>query len=147
MIGTGYQQFWVLGNPYAEEIWQRFQPGRFGFNFHNLWYEMGVQFGYVGWTLMIWLVLLSNFQVIRWITRAPTMIGCFFLSFIVFVDIRTFVESELLGQFSLTTVLFIASWSYARQANRESRTSKSRAALSPLYGTASFSSQPGNRPT
>jgi hypothetical protein len=28
------------------------------------------------------------------------------------------VESELLGQFSLTTVLFVASWSYARQANR-----------------------------
>jgi exopolysaccharide production protein ExoQ len=147
VIGVGYQQFWVFGNPYAEEIWQRFQPGRSGFNFHNIWYEMGVQFGYVGWALVLWLVLLANFQVLRWITRAPTKTSCFFISFIVFVDIRTFVESELLGQFTLTTVLFVATWSYARQANRGARKSYSHAALGRSYGTAGLSSQLRNRST
>lgn len=36
ILGVGFQQFWVFGNPYAEEIWLRFQPGRTGFNFHNI---------------------------------------------------------------------------------------------------------------
>ncbi len=147
VIGVGYQQFWVFGNPFAEEIWRRFQPGRSGFNFHNIWYEMGVQFGYVGWALMIWLVLSANFQVIRWVTRAPTMTNCFFLSFIVFVDIRTFVESELLGQFSLTTVLFIASWSYARRANWGPGKAKRQAVLGRMHETTSFPPQLRNRPT
>jgi exopolysaccharide production protein ExoQ len=145
IIGVGYQQFWVFGNPFAEEIWRRFQPGRSGFNFHNIWYEMGVQFGYIGWALMVWLVASANVQVLRWVTRAPTMSSCFFLSFIVFIDIRTFVESELLGQFSLTTVLFVATWSYARQANRGARKLRSPSRLRPLYGTAGASSQLRNR--
>jgi exopolysaccharide production protein ExoQ len=142
IIGVGYQQFWVFGNPFAEEIWRRFQPGRSGFNFHNIWYEMGVHLGYVGWALMIWLVLSANLQVLRWVTRTPTMVNCFFLSFIVFVDIRTFVESELMGQFSLSTVLFIATWSYARRANRGPGRTKRQAILGRLNQTTNFPPRP-----
>jgi exopolysaccharide production protein ExoQ len=118
-LGTGLGGFWVWGNPYAEDLWARFQPGRTGINFHNLWYEMGVQFGYVGFVMTIMIVYLTNMQVIRWVIREPTLASCFFFSFLIFADIRSFLETELLGQFSLTSTLFIVSWSYARQANRQ----------------------------
>ena len=90
-----------------------------GINFHNLWYEMGVQLGYVGFVMTILIVFLTNMQVIRWVIRDPTTPSCFFFSFVIFADIRSFLETELLGAFSLTATLFIVSWSYGRQANRQ----------------------------
>ena len=149
IIGVGFNQFWVYGNPFAEEIWRRFQPGRSGFNFHNIWYEMGVQFGYVGWALMIGLVLSVNLRMLRWVTRAPTMTNCFFLSFIVFVDMRSFLELELMGQLSLTTVLFVATWLYAGQANREAFRSQNQVVAGGLHWATRSLPPPQfrNRPT
>jgi exopolysaccharide production protein ExoQ len=45
--GTGFGAFWNEGSPYAEELWAAFGV-RGGFNFHNLWCEMGVELGYLG---------------------------------------------------------------------------------------------------
>jgi exopolysaccharide production protein ExoQ len=118
ILGTGFQGFWIEGNPYAEDIWHRFQPGRTGFNFHNLWYEIGVTFGYVGLAAVFSIVVLTSMKVIVWVVRLPSVASCFFFSFVVFADIRTFLESELLGQFSIPAFLFVLSWSYARQATR-----------------------------
>jgi exopolysaccharide production protein ExoQ len=112
-LGTGLQGFWVAGNPYAEELWARFDPGRFGYNFHNEWYAMGVQFGYVGLALVISIVVGTSLRVLRWVVRSPTPASCFFLAFVVFIDIRSFVESELLSQFSMMTLVLIAAWVYA----------------------------------
>jgi exopolysaccharide production protein ExoQ len=114
-LGTGLNGFWVQGNPYAEELWARFQPGRTGFNFHNLWYETGVQFGYVGIAVVLTIIVGTTIAVLRWTLRSATPPTCFFLAFVVFVDIRSFVESELLGQFSLLTVLLVAVRLYARK--------------------------------
>ncbi|MBV9754863.1 MAG: O-antigen ligase family protein [Hyphomicrobiales bacterium] len=113
-LGTGAQGFWVEGNPYAEELWERFQPGRTGYNFHNLWYETGVQFGYIGLTFVFWIIVKTSLTVLRWAMRTLSVESCFFLAFVIFVDIRTFVESELLSQFSMLTVLLVAAWFYAR---------------------------------
>jgi exopolysaccharide production protein ExoQ len=115
-LGTGAQGFWVEGNPYAEELWARFQPGRSGYNFHNLWFESGVQFGYVGLALVFWIIAKTSLTVLRWAMRTLSVESCFFLAFVIFVDIRTFVESELLSQFSMLTVLLVAAWFYARKA-------------------------------
>ena len=114
-LGTGAQGFWVEGNPYAEELWARFQPGRSGYNFHNLWYETGVQFGYVGLALVFWIVARTSAMALRWALRTLSVESCFFLAFVIFVDIRTFVESELLSQFSMLTVLLAASWVYSNR--------------------------------
>ncbi|MBW0003949.1 MAG: O-antigen ligase family protein [Hyphomicrobiales bacterium] len=113
-LGTGAQGFWVEGNPYAEELWARFQPGRSGYNFHNLWYETGVQFGYVGLILVFWIIARTSLSTLRWAMRTLSVESCFFLAFVIFVDVRTFVESELLSQFSMLTVLLVAAWFYAR---------------------------------
>jgi exopolysaccharide production protein ExoQ len=116
IFGMGYQGFWIQGNPYAEALWKHFQiTGRTGFNFHNLWYEMGVQFGYAGLLLVFFIVSGTTISVLRWALRASSTESCFFLAFLIFVDIRTFVESELLGEFSLLTVLLTAASLYGRR--------------------------------
>ena len=55
----------------------------------------------------------------RWCCAGPcaalSVESCFFLAFVIFVDIRTFVESELLSQFSMLTVLLAASWVYSNR--------------------------------
>jgi exopolysaccharide production protein ExoQ len=118
-FGTGLQGFWVEGNPYAEELWARFQPGRTGFNFHNLWFEMGVQFGYPGIAIALCILAGTSASVLRWALRSPTPTSCFFLAFVIFADVRTFVESELLSQFSLLTLLLAVARVYARHGRRQ----------------------------
>ncbi len=116
ILGTGFQGFWIEGNAYAEELWARFQPGRTGYNFHNLWFEMGVQFGYPGIILVFAIVAGTTLAVLRWVLRSPTPSSCFFLSYVIYADIRTLVESELLGQFSIPTMLLIITRVYARRS-------------------------------
>jgi exopolysaccharide production protein ExoQ len=119
VLGTGLQAFWVQGNPYAEELWARFAPGRSGYHFHNLWYESGVELGYVGLAVVLATVLLTTLQVWRWAVRSPSVESCFFLTYAIFICMRTFVEVDLFGQYSFNWVLFIAAWAYARQAKRQ----------------------------
>jgi exopolysaccharide production protein ExoQ len=116
ILGTGFQGFWIEGNAYAEELWARFQPGRTGYNFHNLWFEMGVQFGYPGIILVFAIVAGTTLAVLRWVLRSPTPSSCFFLSYVIYADIPTLVESELLGQFSIPTMLLIITRVYARRS-------------------------------
>lgn len=117
-LGTGYEAFWVAGNPYAEDIWMRFDPSRQGYHFHNLWYQSGVELGYVGLALAILVVAATAVGVIRWVLRSPNPESCFFLSFVVFIVVRSFFEVDLFTQFSFTWMLFVAAWVYAHQALR-----------------------------
>lgn len=117
-LGTGFEAFWVAGNPYAEDIWMRFDPSRQGYHFHNLWYQSGVELGYVGLALAILVVAATAVGVIRWVFRSPNPESCFFLSYVVFIVVRSFFEVDLFTQFSFTWMLFVAAWVYARQALR-----------------------------
>jgi len=116
VLGTGLQAFWVQGNTYAEELWARFAPGRAGYHFHNLWYESGVELGYVGLLVAIATVALTTLEVWRWAIRSPGVESCFFLTYVTFIDMRTFVEVDLFGQYSFDWVLFVAAWAYARRS-------------------------------
>jgi exopolysaccharide production protein ExoQ len=116
VLGVGLQAFWVQGNPYAEELWARFQPGRSGYNFHNIWYEIGVHFGYVGLCIAVLIASVTSLSVMRWTLRSPEPASCFFLAVVIFADARTFVESELFGQFSLLAFLYVACFAYARHS-------------------------------
>jgi exopolysaccharide production protein ExoQ len=46
---TGYQAFWRIGNPVAEELWRAFGiESRSGFHFHNFYLSNAVEIGIVG---------------------------------------------------------------------------------------------------
>jgi exopolysaccharide production protein ExoQ len=121
LLGTGYGGFWFQGNPYAEELWSHFGlPGRGGFNFHNLWYEMGVQLGYVGIASAFVTLLVASIRVIRWVLRNPSAEAMFFLGYVMIIDMRSFLEVEILSQFALPWVILLVGAYYARSATRNS---------------------------
>jgi exopolysaccharide production protein ExoQ len=115
LLGTGYQAFWVDGNPYAEFVWTKF-GGHGGFHFHNLWYQVSTELGYFGLCLAIVTVVGATLESIRWVSRAPNAESGFFLAYVVFTVIRTVVEFDLFSQFSFTWVLFVSGWACARQS-------------------------------
>jgi exopolysaccharide production protein ExoQ len=121
LIGTGYGGFWFQGNPYAEELWSHFGiGGRGGFNFHNLWYEMGVQLGYVGIASAFVTLLVASIRVIRWVLHHPNAEAMFFLGYVMIIDMRSFLEVEILSQFALPWVILLVGAYYARSATRNS---------------------------
>jgi exopolysaccharide production protein ExoQ len=114
--GVGYQAFWQHGNPYAEDLWSRFQPARAGYHFHNLWYQSGVDLGYIGLGLALLTVAITAIEVMRWVVRSPTATSCFFLGYVIFIILRSMLEVDLFAQFSLTGAIFLAAFVYARQS-------------------------------
>ena len=117
LLGRGYGAFWFQGNPYAEEIWREFGLiDRGGFNFHNLWYEQGVQLGYIGIAVALLTLLIVSFRVTRWTVRFPTAESFFFLSYVMLIDMRSLLETEIFSQFTYTYVIFIAAGLYGRYA-------------------------------
>jgi exopolysaccharide production protein ExoQ len=117
LLGRGYGAFWFQGNPYAEEIWQHFGLIiRGGFNFHNLWYEEGVQLGFVGVFITLLSLLIVSFRAASWVVRFPTAESFFFLSYVMLIDMRSLLETEIFSQFSYSYVIFIAAGLYGRYA-------------------------------
>jgi exopolysaccharide production protein ExoQ len=119
LLGTGFGAFWVQGNPYAEEIWAHFElTGRGGFNFHNQWYDVGVALGYFGLAVAFLTVLVVSVRALRWIIRNPSAESFFFLGFVWILIMRSFLESEIFSQFSISWILFIAAAYYGKEARK-----------------------------
>ena len=117
LLGTGYGAFWIHGNPYAEEIWQHFGViDRGNFNFHNIFYEQGVQLGYFGIAAALLTLLIASTRAVRWAVRFPTAESLFFLGYVMLVDMRSLLETEIFTQFTFEYLLFIAAGMYARYA-------------------------------
>jgi exopolysaccharide production protein ExoQ len=117
LLGTGYGAFWFQGNPYAEEIWRHFSlVDRGGFSFHNVWYQQGVELGYFGIAAALLTLLVMLFRAARWAVRLPTAESLFFLSYVMYIDMRTLLETEIFAQFIYTYVIFIAAGVYGRYA-------------------------------
>jgi exopolysaccharide production protein ExoQ len=114
--GVGFEAFWQQGNPYAEDLWRRFNPARAGYNFHNLWYQSAVDLGYIGLSLAILTVAITAIEVMRWVLRSPSPTSCFFFGFVVFILLQSPFEVELFAQFSTIMAIFIAAFVYARQS-------------------------------
>jgi exopolysaccharide production protein ExoQ len=134
--GVGFQAFWQQGNPYAEDLWSRFQPARAGYHFHNLWYESGVQLGYIGLGLALLTVAITAIEVMRWVVRSPSPASCFFLGYVVFMILGSVVEVGLFAQFSTTGAIFLAAFVYARQERIRMERWRRRLALFPISRSA-----------
>jgi exopolysaccharide production protein ExoQ len=120
--GVGYQAFWQPGNPYAEDLWRRFQPARGGYNFHNLWYQLGVDLGYIGLGLALLTVAITAIEVVRWVVHSASATSCFFLGYVIFIILQSTVEVTIFGQWSLTGAIFLAAFVYARQSRKQYET-------------------------
>jgi len=120
--GVGYQAFWQHGNPYAEDLWSRINAGPL--NFHNLWYQSGVDLGYIGLGLALLTVAITAIEAMRWVIRSPSPASCVFLGYVLFIILRSTVEVDLFGQFSFAQAMFLAAFVYARQSRERYETER-----------------------
>jgi exopolysaccharide production protein ExoQ len=116
--GVGYEAFWQHGNQYAEDLWSRFDPSRAGYHFHNLWYQTGVDLGYIGLGLALVTVAITALEVLRWVVRSPNPASCLFFGYVVFILLRSTLEVDLFAQFSIPMAIFVAGLVYARQSRK-----------------------------
>jgi exopolysaccharide production protein ExoQ len=120
ILGFGYEAFWIPGNSYAESIWlEQGMAWRSGLHFHNQWYEVAVELGLIGLVLAAIVFMIVFVSVFSWALRRPSPESCFFLGFLIFTTIRTYVEVDLFWQYSLAFMIFIASYCYAKRGKRE----------------------------
>jgi exopolysaccharide production protein ExoQ len=118
-FGLGLQAFWVEGNSDAIRFWEsNFITGHYGFHFHDLWLEMGVELGVIGILITAWTTLVVFVSNLRWVLRDPGPESCFFIGFLTFIVARTFGEVELYVQFSLPPMIFMAGYYYADSTQR-----------------------------
>jgi exopolysaccharide production protein ExoQ len=116
-FGLGLQAFWVEANEDAVRFWETFYiTSHSGFHFHDLWLETGVELGLVGILIAAGTTLVVFISIWRWVLRDPCPESCFFLGFATFIVSRTIGEVELYGQFSLTSMIFMAAYYYADSA-------------------------------
>ena len=120
-LGVGLQAYWNESNIEAVRLWElSYNTGHYGFHFHDLWLEMGVELGVTGIVIAAATTLFVFFSVWRWALQNPGPEGCFFAGFVTFILSRTVGEVELYGQFSMTSILFVAAYCYADSAKRGS---------------------------
>ena len=120
-LGVGLQAYWNESNIEAVRFWEAFYiPGHYGFHFHDLWLEMGVELGVPGIVIAAATTLVVFFSVWRWALQNPGPESCFFAGFVTFILSLTVSEVELYSQFSMTSMLFLAAYCYADSAKRGS---------------------------
>jgi exopolysaccharide production protein ExoQ len=121
-FGIGLQAFWVESNSQAVQYWETFFiKGHYGFHFHDLWLETGVELGLIGILIAAATTLVVFFSVWRWVLLDPSPESCFFAGYVAFILLRTAAEVELYSQFNMTSVIFLASYYYADSAQRRLR--------------------------
>ena len=117
LLGVGYQAFWVKGNAEAEALWHIFGiENRTGFNFHNMYLSNAVEIGVVGVAIQAYILLGAAILAMYWTFRTASPIAAVFLGLTLTVVLGSLIEVPLFFQFSLRTVLVIATFVYARDA-------------------------------
>ncbi len=114
LLGVGYQAFWRIGNPPAEELWAAsFEESGAGFNFHNLYLHTAVDLGYIGLGLVILTFLWMAMRLCRAIILAPSLSVVYVTALFVYMFTISFIEVAILAQFQLAQILFCIIWVYS----------------------------------
>jgi len=109
-IGIGYAAFWVQGNLEAERLWYKFGiKSRNGFHFHNTFVEAFAELGMIG-VLLVGILFLSVTLPSLWLLLEHGMVMeyCVSLALGVMFLVRSFVELDILGTFSIGPFLLYA---------------------------------------
>lgn len=120
-FGVGLQAYWNETNIDAVRFWETFYiDNHYGFHFHDLWLETGVELGVIGILIAAATTLIVFFSVWRWALTLPGPESGFFAGFVTFILSRTIGEVELYAQFSMTSMLFMAAYYYAKSVKQTS---------------------------
>jgi len=82
---------------------------------------MGVELGVVGILIAAGTTLVVFFSVWRWVLRDPRPESCFFCGICYVCRVANVGGGRAYGQFSMTSVIFMAAYCYADSAQRNSR--------------------------
>lgn len=114
ILGRGFGAYWREGNLEAEAIWRHMGiPNRFGFNFHNTYYEIYVHLGLVGLVLFLGVFVPLTIRLLVRTVRLPTSMSVLFTAIFIYEASRLNFESLGLGLFHYTTFLAFAGLAWA----------------------------------
>jgi exopolysaccharide production protein ExoQ len=125
-LGTGFNAFWVQGNPDAEGLWR--YAGiveRMGFSFHNTLIELLVNIGWIGVFVVTTVAIISTVLLLRRVMTRPTLALCFWMSLLIYEFVRMPIEAIGMAPFAHPTVMLFAGFGAALAARR---TAEARAA-------------------
>lgn len=112
--GLGYRAFWVPGFAPAEELWAMFGvPSGAGFNFHNTYISNAVEIGLVGLLLQIGIIYGGALMMATYTLARPNPANALLLGLQALMILRSFIEVEVFFEFSIRSILAIATFIYA----------------------------------
>jgi exopolysaccharide production protein ExoQ len=111
LFGSGFQAFWRLDNPQAQQLWLiNHVPAGSGFNFHNLYLNLGVDLGLTGVFLVAVMLVRIVTRLVAAMLAAPVPVQFFAAGIFAYLLTMSMVEANFPYQFQLSTVLFNMVW-------------------------------------
>ena len=112
--GLGYRSFWVVGFAPAEELWAMFLvPSGAGFNFHNTYISNAVEIGLIGLGLQIAIMYGGALLMGIYTLARPTAPNALLLALQTLMILRSFIEVEVFFEFSIRSIMGVATLIYA----------------------------------
>jgi exopolysaccharide production protein ExoQ len=106
VLGLGAGNFWRDDVNAAVSIANRFHHEGSQFYFHNAYYEVTVDLGFIGLALFVWLFVTGLYLVVRhWLTHQRD-IDPFFIGMAAIIFMRSFTESEMFSTFLMNPMIF-----------------------------------------
>ncbi|WEK05806.1 MAG: O-antigen ligase family protein [Candidatus Devosia phytovorans] len=114
--GLGYRSFWVVGFAPAEELWAMFLvPSGAGFNFHNTYISNAVEIGLIGLALQVIIIYGGAIAMGIYTFARPNAPNSLLLALQTLMILRSFIEVEVFFEFSIRSIMGIATLIYAIQ--------------------------------
>ncbi|MCX7888415.1 MAG: O-antigen ligase family protein [Rhodobacteraceae bacterium] len=137
LTGTGFNAFWVVGNPVAESLWAAFRvEAGAGFNFHNTWLSNTVEIGLPGILLEALVFGGALVLTMRWALAETSAAAVFLAATMIRQALLSLVEVVAYSQFEMLSFLSVAALVYGlraagarRRATRPAATRPGRRAL------------------
>ena len=114
ILGHGYSAFWQQGNLDAEALWRTMGiAARSGFNFHNQFIEVLVDYGYAGLILFCVVIAYVGVCSLVRVTWRPSPAAAFFAAMVIALYTKLPVESALISPWNIFTLVWLAAGVHA----------------------------------
>lgn len=132
LTGTGFNAFWVIGNPIAESLWAAFRvEAGAGFNFHNTWLSNAVEIGLPGVALQALAFGAALVLTAGWALADRSAAAVFLAATMIRQALLSLVEVVAYAQFEVLSVLTVAALVYGLRAARRRRSLRRAGAPQP----------------